>query len=252
LAGNYYLRGGDLLDKTFIPFAALQQAIFMARPNRFLVRCKLVDSSEVVEAHLADPGRLTELLLPGVILYVEHANNPNRKTKWSVILVKDNATGILVSVRSTLANQLAGQALQMQAISELSDWQFDRAEFTLGNSRLDFLLKNKIGEQKLVEVKSCTLVHNKVAMFPDAVTARGQKHVRELTNLQLNGDYSCAILFIVQRADAKFFRPADHIDPTFGQLLREAHKQGVLILAYKSIVTLSGIKLGGTLPLDLR
>lgn len=239
-------------DKIYVPFGELEKASFIERPNRFVVRCKLTHSSEIVEAHLADPGRLKELLVPDAPIYVKYVNSPKRKTKWSVVLVRDTESNTLVSVQSTLVNQLAKKALKLQVIPELQEWQFVRAEHSLGNSRWDFLLNNNCGKQRLVEVKSCSLVQNEIAMFPDAVTTRGQKHVKELIRLQKEGDFTSTIVFIIQRSDAKLFRPADHIDLAFGQALREANEQGVLVLAYKSIVNLDGIELGEALPIDLR
>lgn len=214
--------GGVILQEKFsIEFGELTTAIFIERPNRFLVSCRL-ETGEVVEAHLADPGRLKELLLPGALLYLRFVDNPKRKTKWSVILVKAPGKDTLVSLQSTLANRIARKALEHGAILELADWQVVRPEYSLGKSRWDFLLEDKQENKLLLEVKSCTLVHDGVAMFPDAVTERGKKHLQELTQLHTSGDFACAVLFVVQRNDAKVFKPAQHIDPAFAEALRVA------------------------------
>lgn len=239
------------MSSIFIPFGDLVEATFLERPNRFTVRCRLKATNQVVEAHLADPGRLKELLLPKARLYLRYINKPHRKTKWSVVLVEEPDHFTLVSLQSTLVNQLTELALQRDGLGELRAWQLVRAEYSYGGSRWDFLLQNSQGEKLLLEVKSCSLVHEGIAMFPDAVTARGKKHVEELTKFQGEGEFTTAILFVVQRSDARVFRPADHIDPAFGKALREAHHQGVQILVRATQVSLDGINWGRALPVEL-
>lgn len=226
----------------YLEFGALVPAFFVERPNRFVVRCQLEHSEELVEAHLADPGRLKELLLPGARLYLRPADKPERKTKWSVILVEAQDGSTLVSVQSTLVNRLTREALLQKALPSLEDWDFNRAEYPLGNSRWDFLLDNDQGEQLLLEVKSCTLVEDGTAMFPDAVTERGRRHLEELTRLKTVGSVQAAVLFVVQRADAQRFRPADHIDSAFAAALREAKARGVKIFIQRAAVDLAGIR----------
>lgn len=203
----------------------------------------------MVEAHLADPGRLRELLLPGVRLYLRSVDHPKRRTKWSVVLVETEES-VLVSLQSTLVNQLTAQALEQWAIPELAGWELIRPEYAHGSSRWDFLL-GRGSERLLLEVKSCTLVQAGEAMFPDAVTARGTRHIRELTELQAGGELQGAVLFVVQREDAGRFRPADHIDPAFGQALREAQQQGVQILVYACRLDRERIIWGQKLPAHL-
>jgi len=234
----------------FLEFGPLVPAYFLARPNRFLVHCQLEQSGELVEAHLADPGRLKELLLPGALLYLRRSTNPKRRTKWSVMLIQ--APGpVLVSLQSTLVNQLAARALAQKAIPALAPWDLVRAEYAYGGSRFDFLLENGRGERLLLEVKSCTLVQDGTAMFPDAVTARGAKHVLKLAELQKEGAFRGGVLFVVQRSDAVVFRPASHIDPKFAQALSAAHRAGVYVAAYNSRVEERCITWGQELPVQL-
>ncbi|NMB00095.1 MAG: DNA/RNA nuclease SfsA [Firmicutes bacterium] len=234
-----------------IRFGDLITALFLERPNRFLVRCQLQSTGEVVEAHLADPGRLKELMVPGALLYLRFVNNPTRKTKWSVVLVKAPDQLSLVSLQSTLANHLAHQALAARAVSGLEDWQVVRPEFTYGKARWDFLLENTTGKQMLLEVKSCTLVQDGVAMFPDAVTERGRKHVQALTRLHASGEFACAMLFVVQRSDANLFKPAEHIDPAFDQAFRAACDGGVQTFVYNCRVDDKEISWGTKIPIHL-
>lgn len=239
------------MSKISLQFGDLIEATFLERPNRFVVRCLVTESNQVVEAHLADPGRLKELLLPGVRVYLRFSNQPHRKTKWSVVLVEAPDSFTLVSLQSTLVNQLTALALERGGLPELHSWNLTRPEYSYGGSRWDFLLQNGQGKQLLLEVKSCSLVNGGVAMFPDAVTERGKRHVQELTRLQAEGVYAGAILFVVQRSDAHSFRPADHIDPHFGQALRRAFAQGVQILVRATEVSRIGINWGRALPAEL-
>ncbi|NLL47057.1 MAG: DNA/RNA nuclease SfsA [Firmicutes bacterium] len=233
-----------------IAFDDLARATFIERPNRFIVRCRLQETGEEVEAHLADPGRLKELLLPGAVLYLRFAAQAHRKTKWSAALVLAPDGQTLVSLQATMANRLAAQAMAQKKIPALANWDLSRAEYSFAGSRFDFYLQNQIKQEMLLEVKSCTLVHDGVAMFPDAVTARGKRHVQELTRLQRSGEFETAILFVVQRADGQIFRPASQIDPAFSKALKEAYDQGVEVLVYQAQVDLAGITWGQQLPTD--
>lgn len=230
-------------------FGDLVKATFLERPNRFIVRCRIDGSGEEAEAHLADPGRLKELLLPGATIYLNYAAKQGRRTKWSaaLVLAPDGAT--LVSLQAAMANRLAARALGAQAIPELAGFQFVKAEYTVGKSRFDFYLANR-SQKLLLEVKSCTLVEGGIAMFPDAVTERGKRHVQELAELKNGGEFDTAVLFVVQRSDGEKFRPAAHIDPAFADALRTAYEQGVKVLAYNAVVGLKGITWGKRLCVD--
>lgn len=233
-----------------IGFDDLVRATFIERPNRFIIRCRLDGSGEEVEAHLADPGRLKELLRPDAVLYLRYAAHAQRRTRWSgwLVLAQDGVT--LVSLQSTMANRLAAAALAAKKIAPLAAWDLEKSEYSYGGSRWDFLLHGPSHQRMLLEVKSCTLVHEGIAMFPDAVTARGKRHVQELTRLKLSREYETAVLFVVQRADGERFSPATHIDPAFSATLQEAYDQGVKLFVYNSEVDLTGITWGRQLPID--
>lgn len=233
-----------------IKFGDLVKASFLQRSDRFLVLCRLDHSKEIALAHLADPGRLKELLVPGALLYLRFTDNPKRKTQWSVVLVMAPDGVTLVSLQPTLANHLAAQAIERGGLPELGDWRLKRPEYAHGNSRWDFLLENAQGAQMLLEVKSCTLVNDGIAMFPDAVTKRGKRHVQELAQLHASGGFFAAMLFVVQRADARAFRPATHIDPAFAEALRLAHSGGVKVAVYNSEVDVTAITWGRELSID--
>lgn len=239
-----------MAEKVFVGFGDLTKARFLERPNRFVIRCRFEDTGEEVEAHLADPGRLRELLLPSVELYLRRAGHRNRKTEWSACLVQVPGSTNLVSLEPIMANRLTAKALEAKVISELARWDCKRAEYTHGKSRLDFYLEESQGNRLLLEVKSCTLVRDGIAMFPDAVTERGRRHVQKLSELSVSGEFETAVLFVVQRADAEIFRPAKHIDPAFASNLKIAHDNGVKLIVYSTLVDATGIAWGRKLPID--
>lgn len=258
---------------THIPLPGpLVEARFVERPNRFLLRCRLPrdhpadgpapaggPADAPVEVHLADPGRLEELLLPDRRVWVRHAASPTRKTDWSAVLVEAPGGDGLVSVDTTMPNRLIRRALEAGALDEFDGWTLERAEFPLGRSRIDFLLSAASSDvgvpaRKLaLEVKSVTLVEDGVAYFPDAVTARGARHVRELAEIAGRVDeegvvWEAAILFVLQRADAERIEAARSIDPDFADALAEAGAAGVQVLGRRCRVTLDRLELGAPVP----
>lgn len=261
-------------DPVHVPFQGpLTQARFVERPNRFLLRCRLPDESgaartpgaartasagEVVDVHLSDPGRLNELLIPGKRVWIRWAASPTRKTDWSAVLVESPDGRGLVSVDTTMPNKLIRRALEAGALDELDGWTLERAEFPMGSSRIDFLLAGDDGDapggRKLaLEVKSVTLVEDGVALFPDAVTARGARHVRELAEVagRIDDDgvrWSAAILFVLQRPDAHRIEAARSIDPDFADALAEAKAAGVRVLGRRCRVTEDRLELGKPVP----
>jgi sugar fermentation stimulation protein A len=240
-----------------VPFPnPLCEAWFVARPNRFLLHCELSpgatapgasESDRVVKAHLADPGRLKELLLPGQRVWLRPAASATRKTAWSAVLVESPDGDGLVSVDTTMPNRLIHRALEAGALEEFRGWSLERAEWTHGRSRIDFLLARD-EERLALEVKSVTLVEDGVALFPDAVTARGARHVRELAELAQRDRWSAAILFVLQRPDAHRIEAAASIDPAFAAALADAREAGVQVLGRRCHVTLQALTLGEQVP----
>jgi sugar fermentation stimulation protein A len=240
-----------------LPFPGdLAPARFLERPNRFLARVRLegsgwtgAEDGGVVEAHLPDPGRLRELLRPGRRVRVERARTPGRRTGWTLRLVQMPDGSGWVSLDTNLPNRLVQRALEAGALEELSAYRLERSEVTRGGSRFDFLLRsrNPLEEELLLEVKSVTLVEAGVGLFPDAVTARGAQHVGELTDFAREGGRA-AVLFVLQRNDAREIRAAASIDPAFAQALAEAEEAGVRILGRRCRVAVDGITLGAAVP----
>ena len=204
-------------------------ARFISRPNRFLVICEGKECGRV-KAFLPNPGRLLELLLPEVRLYLIH--NPdktsNRATEYTVLAVERDGKPILLHTH--WCNVMARQLLDAGVVPGLEETRVIRQEVKTGHSRFDFLLEDSRGRW-YVEVKSCTLFGNGVAMFPDAVTARGKRHLMELDEIAGNGEARCAVLFIVQTDDATCFMPDYHTDPEFADaMLAVRHRVPIIPL----------------------
>ncbi len=168
--------------------------------------------------------------------------------KWSAVLCTTPDGKYLVSLESTQANRLVGEALAKKAIQKLAEWDLVRSEYTYWGSRWDFLLRNGEGQEMVLEVKSVTLAENGQGFFPDAVTARGARHVHELGEITAEGKVTGALLFVAQREDIQSVAPAEHIDPKFAHALWEAKEKGVKIYAHQCEVSLEGISLGREIP----
>lgn len=228
--------------------AELKKMTFVERPNRFILHCLNEETNQLERVHLADPGRLMELLIEGVTIYVLPSMNPNRKTKWTAVYVESN--GILVSINTTYPNKLVESMLKKAIIEELSVYRWVKSEYTYGSSRWDFLLEDEEKNQLLLEVKSVTLAKDGIGMFPDAITKRGSRHVQELTAIAKEGTFKTAILFVVQRGDVEIVTGAAEIDPVFAKNLEEAAKAGVQLLSYTCVLTEQGIGWGNAIPVD--
>ncbi len=241
------------LNGTAMPFShpipgPLVQARFVHRHNRFLLELELGETGETVEAHMADPGRLRELLIPGKKVWLRPASNPLRKTRWTAVLVESPSGAEWVSLDTTLPNRLVGGALATGALEEFQGWELERSEVRMGRSRLDFLLTSEVGRKMALEVKSVTLVEDGVAKFPDAVTERGARHVKELAEIAQRPGWDAAILFVLQRSDGREIRAARGIDPRFAEALEEAQRRGVRVLGRRCSVYLDRVELGPAVP----
>lgn len=231
----------------FEPFdGELVPARFLRRPNRFVVYAALGDGREV-RAHLANPGRLEGILAEGRAMRLQRASDPERKTDWSAVLARTPDGGGWVSLVTTLPNRLVGEALSEEGLEELSGWRLERTEPAVGESRLDFLL-SRDGRRLALEVKSVTLERAGVGLFPDAVTARGTRHVDELADVARSRSGEAAVLFVAQRGDVSSVTAAPDIDPAFAAALEEAREAGVETLARRCVVTDRGVALGPPVP----
>lgn len=190
-------------------FRADCEAIFISRPNRFIIHAEL-EGREVI-CHCPNTGRMGELLIPGVRLILEKSDNPNRKTPYSAVAVYKG--DLIVPIVSARANSVA-KSLILPRLYPGMDF---RSEVTFGKSRFDFLLSDK--DRKIyVEVKSCTLFEGDDAIFPDAPTTRGRKHLLELMDAVEEG-HGGLVLFVIFNPGAKEFYPNSVTDPKFSDTL---------------------------------
>ena len=195
--------------------------VFHSRPNRFIALVDVGGREEV--CHVKNTGRCRELLLPGAQVVLSVSDNPARKTKYDLVAVWKEGTG-LVNMDSQAPNAAAAELLP-----RLFPGAVIRAEQRCGLSRFDFSLETEQGVGYL-EVKGCTLEREGHAYFPDAPTERGVKHLRELTELRRQGRCA-AVLFLVQMKGVHAFSPNDGTDPAFGAAPRAAAAAGVHVLA---------------------
>lgn len=209
------------------------QGIIHKRYKRFLSDIELDDKKQVI-AHVANPGSMKTCWESGWPVCVTKTDNEKRKLKYSLEMVHNGDTWIGVNTSRT--NKLAIEAIENGTIKELQNYDSLRPEVKIGESRIDILLHNQEKEKCYVEVKNVSmLAKNNLAVFPDAVTTRGTKHLKEL--MKIRKKHRAVMLFIVQREDVKKFSPAWDIDPVYAQNLKEAHQKGVEILVYQCKLT---------------
>ncbi|MGI6004896.1 MAG: DNA/RNA nuclease SfsA [Christensenellales bacterium] len=217
--------------------------IFIERPNRFIARVQ-VDGKEEI-CHVRTTGRCGELFVPGAKVVLEKSDSPNRKTRYSVVAVYRGA--LLVNIDSQMPNKLFAQW-----VGKGRFWPQVRrmkAEYAHGDSRFDFYLE--AGEKRtLVEVKGVTLKVGRTALFPDAPTKRGLKHLKGLLQAVKEG-YEAYAVFVVQMQGARVFMPNEKCDPAFARALREAQAGGVHIAALECRVAPQEIYITGELPVSL-
>ena len=197
-------------------FPDVVQGKFIRRLNRFVVECSL--GNEIVRAHLPNPGRLWELLLPGrVVSLVSSDEAPGRSTAYTAVAVEREDAPVLLHTQ--MANTVVRHLLGNNMIHGFEHVRIIKQEAVFGKSRFDFLLQ-KGDEQYILEVKSCTLFGKHIAMFPDAVTQRGRKHLLELADLARHG-MNCGVIFLVNSPHARFFLPDYHTDIAFARTFRD-------------------------------
>ncbi|WP_428240050.1 DNA/RNA nuclease SfsA [Gynuella sp.] len=219
---------------------ALVEGRLVRRYKRFFMDAELPDG-RIVTAHCPNTGSMKNLLLPGAPVWLLPNDDPKRKLRYTWELLERK--GEMIAVNTQRANALVAESLREHWIAELADYQTVRSEVRYGqeNSRIDFLLQQPGLPDCYVEVKNVTLMESDGhGYFPDAVTSRGQKHLRELTLLAQQG-YAAVLLFHVAHSGIKTVRAAGHIDPQYAAALVNARQAGVRVLCYGSRVSVSGI-----------
>ena len=214
---------------------------FIARPNRFIARVQINGAEETV--HVKNTGRCRELLIPGARVWLAEGANPGRKTRYDLVAVEKG--GLLINMDSQAPNRAAAEALPrlFPGTAEI------RSEVTWGDSRLDLLAKGPAGDT-YIEVKGCTLEQDGVALFPDAPTERGVKHLRELEKVVAAG-HRAALLIIIQMKGVRVFRPNRRTHPAFADALAHARAAGVEVLACDCLVTPDSLTVDAPVPVEL-
>ncbi|WP_058912317.1 DNA/RNA nuclease SfsA [Entomohabitans teleogrylli] len=229
---------------------ALWHAVLIKRYKRFLADA-VTPQGETITLHCPNTGAMTGCATPGDTVWYSTSDNPKRKLPYTWELT-ETAQGALICVNTLRANTVVREALDAGRLSELSGYPRLRSEVKYGaeRSRIDFMLQADDRVNCYIEVKSVTLSEAGQGFFPDAVTERGQKHLRELMSV-VEGGERAVLLFAVLHSAIGQVSPARHIDARYAQLLSEAQQKGVEVLAYGAELSSRGITLNAPLPVFL-
>ncbi len=233
-------------------FPTLYPGTLIKRYKRFFADI-LLDSGETIIAHCPNTGPMTGICTPGSRVMVSQSNNPKRKLAytWELIEAHD-LTPTWVGVNTALPNRVIKSALEARLFLGLEDYSQIQPEVPYGQdkkSRIDFLLTGDSKPPVYLEVKNTTWTQGTLALFPDTVTTRGQKHLRELTHLL--PDARAIMLYFINRSDCTHFAPGDNTDPVYGQLLRTAIAQGLEVLPCRFQISPTGIQYLGLAELKI-
>ncbi len=211
----------------------IESGVFISRPNRFIAQVEI--GGQLHTVHVKNTGRCAELLTPNAQVILERSSNQSRKTLYDLVAVYKN--GSLINMDSQAPNKAVFEWLAGGGL--IKSPTLIKPEKTYGSSRLDFYIENE-NEKYFVEVKGVTLEENKIAMFPDAPTERGRKHLNELIKAKQEG-FGAAVIFLIQMKGCKYFTPNKKTDSPFADCLKKAQESGVEIIALDCIVTPSSM-----------
>ncbi len=229
------------------PSTPLIEGRLLRRYKRFMADIELADGT-VVTAHCANTGSMKGCRPEGAPVLISPATDPKRKLKYTWELV--NINGTWVGINTARPNRIVEAAIEDGTITELTPFDTLKREVKYGtNSRIDILLTHD-GVKTYVEVKNTTLAEDGLARFPDSVSERGTKHMRELARVVQQG-HRAAVVFLVHRDDCTAFAPADEIDPEYGKALRAAARAGVMVLPYRAQCGADGVTVQNRLPARL-
>lgn len=230
--------------------STLRKATLIRRYKRFLADV-ILENGTTTTIHVSNTGSMKNCGCEGDTVWYSTSDNPKRKYPYSWELT-ETKQGHLICVNTIAANRLVEEAINNHIITEVDGYQSLKREVKYGteNSKVDFMLTDTDKIDCYLEVKSCTFLENNQGYFPDAVTLRGQKHIRELIDVVAQGKRA-VLLFAVLHSGINNVSPANHIDPKYGELLREAFKAGVEIIAYKAHLSNSEMTLTSKLPVKI-
>ena len=224
----------------------LVHGTLIKRYKRFLADVKLDDGTEIT-AHCTNSGSMKSCLENGAEVYLSPVNDPKRKTKFTWEMIKIN--GDWVGINTGNPNKLAFEAISAGEIPGLTGYATVKREVKFNDSRFDVFAENDHGKC-FVEVKNVTLKEGKYALFPDAVTTRGLKHLKTLIEVKKQG-MRAVMLYIVQRSDVEIFAPAREIDPDYSTMLKKAVEAGVEVIPMQAKVSPEKIELVNKLPFEI-
>lgn len=224
-------------------YRTIQWGRFIERPNRFIARVLMAGGVETV--HVKNTGRCREILIPNARVILEKASNEERRTQFSLIAAYKR--DILINIDSQAPNQVVYETLQQGLLPQFQNLTRIAKEVRFGNSRFDLYYETE-SEKGFIEVKGVTLERDGTALFPDAPTERGAKHLVELAEAAKLG-FKGHVIFLIQMKGPRRFLPNTAMDPKFTEALRIARASGVEILAYDSLVTENSLVLGD--PVEL-
>jgi len=236
-----------MTESLIYPYSSRQKGTLIKRYKRFLADIELA-SGAVITAHCPNTGPMTGVCTPGSPVLVSYSDNPKRKHAytWEAIEVNDTVP-TWVGINTSLPNRVIKYALEHHLLPDLAHrYQTVRPEVRYGQdnkSRIDFLLTGQEEAPIYLEVKNVTWAKETQALFPDTVTTRGQKHLRELMALQ--PDAHAVMLYFINRGDCTSFSAGETADPKYAELLKDAIKKGVKVLPYRFENTIEGIKFLG-------
>ncbi|GMQ59490.1 DNA/RNA nuclease SfsA [Vallitalea sediminicola] len=214
------------------------EGVFLERPNRFIAKVLINDNLETV--HVKNTGRCKEILTKGTKIFLQKSNNPNRKTKYSLISAYKNE--MLINIDSQVPNEVVHEAILQNKVPELINLNYVKREQKYKNSRFDIYFERD-KTKGFIEVKGVTLEKDGISMFPDAPTKRGTKHLEELIHAISNG-YEGYLFLLIQINNIHKFTPNNITDEIFAKTLVKANDAGVKILCYNSLVTRDEIIIG--------
>lgn len=228
----------------------LQSGILLRRYKRFLADVVLDDGREIT-LHCPNTGSMKNCADPGSRVWFSDSGNDKRKYRHTWELV-ETASGVLAGINTGRANELVKALILSGRVPELSGYARVRSEVKYGseNSRIDLLLEEGATPDCFVEIKNVTLAEGATGYFPDAVTERGRKHLRELMAMVEQGQRA-VLFFCVQHTGVQLVKPADHIDPAYGKQLRDAAQSGVGIMAWRWRLSAWAAEAECPLPVDL-
>lgn len=229
-------------------YTKVVKAEFIERPNRFIALVNIDGKTETV--HVKNTGRCKELLVPHCTVYLAEGQNPARKTKYDLIAAekkRNNLPELLINLDSQIPNNAAEEWLKNGGL--FSKNAVIRREVIFGNSRFDFYIEDQ-GDKIFLEVKGVTQEYSGTALFPDAPTQRGVKHIEELIECTKKG-YKAYILFVIQMKGVHELKSNDETHKAFGNALRRAHSAGVKIIARDCIVTPDSMVIDKDIPIVL-